>query len=80
MELIDFSASSVRAFRHGFLKGLSAPAMLFCDFAPPAIPTVGAVSPIAPPDGPEAVRLARDWQTIGRDLSRVLGYEVATQA
>lgn len=69
MILIDFNGSPAQAFRHGFLKGLAAPALLF---NVDAVPAPIAVAPLTVPPRTDAEALAGDWQRVGDDLRRAL--------
>lgn len=80
MILIDFTANPRAALAHGFLKGMAAPALLFADFAPPAVPKVEPLPRLAPPSGSDAERLAGDWAAIGGDLARVIERHASAQA
>jgi hypothetical protein len=69
MVIIDFSATPKQALRHGFIKGLSSPIMLFDHFdAPPAQEVKQIAMPIISP----AQALINDWRTIGNDLNKVI--------
>lgn len=69
MFLIDFHHTPQQAFFHGFLKGLSAPVMLFHAEPAPGVPPIGSVmlSTVSPGQS-----LADDWRRIGADLSAVI--------
>lgn len=67
MLLINPKHSKTLAFKHGFLKGLGAPFLIFGNFsAPKAV----AIEPVVVP---EATGNGTDWLMVGRDI------KVATQ-
>lgn len=70
MFLIDFNTDAAQAFRHGFLKGLAAPTLLF---NVDAVPAPIAVAPLTVPPRTDAEALAGDWQRVGADLRTALG-------
>lgn len=69
MFLIDFKRTPTQAFRHGFLKGLAAPVMLFHveALSPPRL-----VPPVPMPERTDAEALAADWRRVGSDLRAAL--------
>ena len=69
MVIIDFSNSSKQAFKHGFLKGLAAPVMLFGNFnAPPLL----EIKQISFPNITDDQALNNDWLAIGSDFNNVI--------
>lgn len=68
MFLIDFQRTPAQAFRHGFLKGLAAPVMLFHTEAL----SLPAVAPLVTPLRSDSEALAGDWRRVGGDLRRAI--------
>lgn len=77
---IDFKDGQTDSLLHGFIKGLSAPAVLFnLEEAPP----VPAVEQVLPPKSSPAKSLRGDWAAIGNDFRKVIdahGSTTATEA
>lgn len=74
---IDFKDSQSAALLHGFIKGISAPAVLFnLEEAPP----VPAVKQVSPPQLSPAQSLRGDWVAIGSDFKRVIDAHGSTTA
>lgn len=69
MFLIDFKRTPPQAFRHGFLKGLAAPVMVFHAELLPDIP---AIAPVPLPARSDREALAGDWRRVGGDLRAAL--------
>lgn len=69
MFLLDFRRAPAQAFRHGFLKGLAAPVLLF--HAEP-LPPAAIVAPVAMPERSDREALAGDWRRVGGDLRAAL--------
>lgn len=69
MIILDFSNTSKQAFKHGFMKGLSAPVMLFGQFT---VPPLREIKPITPPSINDEQALANDWKAIGMDFNKVI--------
>lgn len=65
MFIINFKRTPEQSFRHGFLKGLAAPMMLFHVEELPA-PTV--VGPVTLMNRSDAEALAGDWRKVGNDM------------
>jgi len=69
MVIIDFSNTPKQAFKSGFIKGLSAPIMLFGRFNAPNLPKINTIS--LPTINTEQA-LSNDWKVIGNDFSNVI--------
>ncbi|MDO5675294.1 MAG: hypothetical protein Q4G66_10330 [bacterium] len=69
MTLIDFTKDREKAFRHGFMKGLAAPVMLFGVFSTPEIPQVEPIdlNELIPPKN-----ILDDMETVQGDFIRAL--------
>ena len=69
MFLIDFIKTPKESFARGFIKGLSAPALLYHTEQAPTLPNVVYLAPqtISPADS-----LASDWLKIGNDFKVVV--------
>ena len=75
--IIDFNTTSRQAFKHGFIKGLAAPVMLFGNFAAPTLPIIPAIQL----DFNQQNAFDKDWQEIGKDFRKVIAnYESETKA
>lgn len=74
---LDFDDSPREALLHGFIKGLSAPAVLFnSELAPPLPP----ITPIMPPQSTPSSAVRGDWATVGNDLKKVIDAHGSTAA
>jgi hypothetical protein len=69
MFVLDFTSTRRKAFAHGFLKGLAAPAYLYHLEEAPSLPPVMMVTP---PRVSAADALAHDWLAIGGDMKKVI--------
>ncbi|SJM94996.1 hypothetical protein [Crenothrix polyspora] len=69
MLIIDFKSTPKRAFIHGFLKGISAPFMLFGQFS---APPKRKIEQITAPNLTAKQALENDWKVIGADFYKVI--------
>lgn len=69
MSIINFSDTPVKAFYNGFLKGLSAPIMLFGRFN---MPELTEIRPIHIENLTIEQALSKDWNAVGSDLKKVI--------
>lgn len=69
MLIIDFTSSRKKAFRHGFVKGMAAPLMVFGSFSAPALPQI---EPVRVPNTSPRESMRHDWEMVGRDLRKAM--------
>lgn len=65
--------ASKRSFARSFLRGLSAPALVYSRHTPNHLPDVAMIEP---PNYPISRAMASDWARIGADISKVVGAHV----
>ncbi len=65
MLMLNYEATQAESFRHGFIKGLAAPIMLFGSFQVPK--TIDVIT-VEATQQQVANPLANDWAMVGHDL------------
>lgn len=65
MLMLNYEATQAESFRHGFIKGLAAPIMIFGSFQVPK--TIDVIT-VEATQQQVANPLANDWAMVGQDL------------
>lgn len=67
--IVDFSQTKIEAFKHGFIKGFTSPAMLF---GRRDVPKLHEVRVIEIPKLTDEQALNNDWAAMWSDLSKAM--------